>query len=309
MATHSLPDHFASFFRKLNPSASFEATASSQYNTIKGLLEDSSGLAASLSPACFLQGSYRQQTAIYSINDVDIVALCNLWQGPGTGGKTYTRDEIFAIIVAPLLNDGRYHAKVRFGPTSMCIKVDLGIKVEILPVVFKAGNANPLVEPFRLYRPAIAEWQDGFARYHQKHLSAKNSLERTGCNFIPAIKVFKHLRSLNNLNAVSFHIECLLYFLDDSFFIGQPCEYIPALLNKIASVTMENCYNTVVKTPCGDRDIFTGSEWRLADWAIFHSKLQDWARVATSARDAQGKGDAIRYWRALLGNDYFPESV
>jgi hypothetical protein len=311
MATHNLPDHFASFFRRLNPGQSFEATASSQYATIKGLLEDRSGAAASLAPVCFLQGSYRQQTAIYSINDVDMVALCKLWQGPGTGtgGRTYTRDEIFEIIAAPLKNDGRYRTKVRFGAESMCVKVDLGIKVEILPVVFKIGTNDQAVEPFRLYRPATAQWEDGFARYHQKRLSAKNSQERTGCNFIPAVKVFKHLRSRNNLNAVSFHIECLLYVLDDPFFVGQPCDYIPALLNKIASVTTENCYKTVVKTPCGDRDIFTASEWSAADWWDFHARLQEWARLATSARDAQGKGEAIKYWRALLGDDYFPESV
>ena len=140
MATHSLPDHFSSFFRRLNPGLIFEATVSSQYNTIKGLIEDRTGLAASLSPVCFLQGSYRQQTAIYSINDVDIVVLCSLWQ-PGFGaggGRSYGRNEIFDIIAAPLRNDGRYRTKVRFGPTSMCIKVDLSIKVEILPVVFKS---------------------------------------------------------------------------------------------------------------------------------------------------------------------------
>jgi hypothetical protein len=191
----------------------------------------------------------------------------------------------------------------------MCIKVDLSIKVEILPVVFKNGNTNQLVEPFRLYRPETAQWEDGFARNHQKLLSAKNSYERTGANFIPVVKVFKHLRSRNKLNAVSFHIECLLHYLADSHFVGQPCDYIPAVLNKIASVTTENCYKTVVKTPCGDRDIFTASEWGTADWWIFHAHLQEWARTATLARDAQGKGDAIKYWRMLLGDDYFPEAI
>src|SRR5438128_1289052 len=82
-----------------------ELTASSEHNTIRGLIEARDGPAAELAPVTFLQGSYRQQTAIYEINDVDIVALCKLWY-PGNGiggGRNYGRDEIFRIIAAPLL--------------------------------------------------------------------------------------------------------------------------------------------------------------------------------------------------------------
>src|SRR5258708_2251868 len=105
MAVHALSKHFQVFFGRLNPSSSFEQTASSQHNSIRGLIEDRNGAAAELAPITFLQGSYRQQTAIYTINDVDIVALCNL-SYPGTPGgfaKQYDRNEIFRIIAAPLL--------------------------------------------------------------------------------------------------------------------------------------------------------------------------------------------------------------
>jgi hypothetical protein len=305
----SLPNHFASFFGRLNPGASFEATASTQYNTIKGLIEDRSGRAAELAPTCFLQGSYKQQTAIYSISDIDIVSLCRLWS-PGTGvGRGYSRDQIFDIVAAPLRNDGRYSSKVRYGPTSMCIKVDLGIKVEILPVVFKAGNNDSTKEPFRLYRPASSAWEDGYARYHQSYLSRKNGEGRADGNFIPAVKVFKHLRSLNRLEAVSFHIECLLHLLPDSLFLGCPADYIPALLNNIAAEDAATWYRKAVRTPCGDRDIFTSNEWGADSWCNFHAWVRYWAQNATAARDAREQNSAIRLWKAVLGNDYFPEQV
>src|SRR5438045_5565451 len=115
------------------------------------------------------------------MHDIDVLVLCRLWHPSAAGGygKSYGRDEIFRIIAAPLLRDGRYSAKVRYGLSSMCIKVDLGIKVEILPVVFKAGNNDPDAEPFRLYRPATGNWEDGFARLHRAKLSAKNLQART----------------------------------------------------------------------------------------------------------------------------------
>ena len=82
MAYFALSENFGAFFNRLNPSSTFEKRAASEHATITGLIEDRKGLAASLSPRCFLQGSYKQNTAIYTINDVDIVALCALWQ-PG----------------------------------------------------------------------------------------------------------------------------------------------------------------------------------------------------------------------------------
>jgi hypothetical protein len=74
MAVHSLTENFEYFFGRLNPSPTYEQRASSEYNSVKALLENSETLLG-LQPLCFLQGSYRWQTAIHAINDVDIVLL------------------------------------------------------------------------------------------------------------------------------------------------------------------------------------------------------------------------------------------
>jgi len=305
-AFHSLTDNFASFFKKLNPKPSFEETAAREYKTIKGLLEDRNGPAAKLSPTCFLQGSYKQDTAIYSINDVDIVALCSLWQPDPGGGRGWSRDDIFATVAAPLLNDGRYNHKVRYGPQSMCIKVDLGIAIEILPVVYKAGVYDSSNEPFRLYRPEKPAWEDGYARRHQTYLSQKNQAERTGGRFIPAIKVLKHLRSQSELHAVSFHIECLLYSLPDAVFSGGPADYINAILNYLASKSASTWYQQQVMTPCGERKIFTASEWGAGSWATFHEHVRQWVQASQAAVMASIQSKAIEAWQLLLGNDFFP---
>lgn len=312
MAIHDLSANFKSFFGRLNPGTSFTATASSQYNTIKGLIGDRSGPAAALSPSCFLQGSYRQDTAIYTINDVDIVALCQLWYpaSGGSGGDTiYYRDDIFRIIAAPLLADGRYRDKVKFGSQSMCIKVDLGIKVEILPVVYKLGTNEAQVEPFMLYRPENARWEDGYARYHQRWLTWKDRDEATGGNFIPTIKVLKHIRSLFSQKAVSFHLECLLYSLPDSVFRGGPADSIASVLSQIAARTPQEWYQSRCMTPCGDRDIFTGSEWGAQDWWGFHELLSKCSQVALGAIQTPTQSQAISSWQAILGKDYFPATV
>jgi len=133
MAVHALTRQFKAFFGSLNPSPSFTSRAASEHATITSLLTREDGPASALAPRCFLQGSYKQQTAIYTINDVDLVALCRAKQGLGAylfdSQARALRDEIFATLSSALESDSRYSGKVRYSANSMCIKVDLGIRV------------------------------------------------------------------------------------------------------------------------------------------------------------------------------------
>jgi hypothetical protein len=306
MVYHALTRHFAYFFGRLNPSESFGTRAAAHYGNVKDLIESRTGPARVLSPRCFLQGSYRNETATYTINDVDVVALCALWQ-PGSGsGSGWDRDAIFDTIAAPLYNDLRYYNKIRYGAQSMVIKLDIEPRLEILPVVYKAGNYDFNKEPFRLYRPENAQWEDGYARYHKRLLSGKNEVGKTANNFVPAIKVFKHLRTRYSVPAVSFHVECLLYSLPNSLFRGGPADYIPDVLFEIVATSASSWYARYLPTPCGDRDIFTNEEWGRADWEAFHRAAEQWSLWANIARYATDRDVAIQYWRSLLGEDFFP---
>jgi hypothetical protein len=95
--SYSLSSRFDYFFSRMNPSPSITSVASSEYQTITGLLESRTGAAAPLNIYCFQQGSYGRATAIHTINDLDIVALCQLQFTMGSsGGLVWTR----AIITA-----------------------------------------------------------------------------------------------------------------------------------------------------------------------------------------------------------------
>lgn len=306
MAVHSLSDNFASFFSRINPSPTWVTKASSQYNSIKDLLESAIGNVAQLKPKIFLQGSYGRDTAIYTINDLDIVALCDLWYPPaqGVGGVGWSRDKIFDSLAEPLLNDGRYASKVVYGPQSMCIKMDLGIKVEILPAVFRRGNNDPNIEPFYLYRPDRGRWEEGVAKYHQFYLTEKN--RHTNGNFIPMVKVLKHIRSHFNSNAVSFHLECLLHKMKDQYFEGNPADYITEVISRIAIHNSAEWQSWDIETPCGDRKLFSDSEWKASDWAAFHLLLSKITPVLIEAVSTEDKHRAVQCWQAVLGDDFFP---
>jgi Second Messenger Oligonucleotide or Dinucleotide Synthetase domain len=309
VAVHALTDQFTSLFKRLNPSEEFERRAVTEYAQIKGLIEKGDGPAGEIAPQCFLQGSYREETAIYAINDVDVVALCRLWYPATPGSAPWSRDQIFATVAAAIAADPGYADKVQWGPTSMVIKVDLDIKVEVLPVVFAAGTTDPKREPFILYRPESQAWEHGWARTHQYLLTQKNVAFGVGGNFKPMIKVLKHLRSRWNLDAVSFHLECLLYSLPNTVFVGGPADYITHVIMAIVQKPATTWYQEGALTPCADRDIFTASEWGYESWATFHEAAGQWLYGAAAATRSQSKADAIGHWQTLLGEDFFPAAV
>jgi hypothetical protein len=137
----------------------------------------------------------------------------------------------------------------------------------------------------------------------------KNRADWTQGNFIPAIKVFKHLRTLHNVEAVSFHIECLLYSIANQMFYGPPADYIPQLLGAIASKTALEWYLQPLMTPCGERSIFSGDEWTWASWQRYHEAVKSWYSLAWLANREGNEDNAITLWKALLGGGYFPQLV
>jgi hypothetical protein len=120
------------------------------------------------------------------------------------------------------------------------------------------------------------------------------------------IKVVKHLRDIAGLDAVSFHIETLLYHIGDQCFLGSPAQYIPIVLRAIAAQTADQWYGQRVMTPCGDRDIFTPTEWTGNSWNSFHEAVSMWATMAEIAAGNADRGGAITWWKYLLGDNHFP---
>ncbi len=308
---HNLTNNFAAFFKRINPSQSYERTAASAHSQITALIEDKDGPAADLRIQCFLQGSYKRDTAIHTINDVDVVALCRL--SHTSAANQNTRDQIFKIVAEAIAKNKTYQDKLQYRKRSTCIKVVLeGIKIEILPALRVKGKPYQY-EPFYIFKPNEDEtidgyWQRTFARQHQHLCTQKNSA--TNNLFVPIIKVMKHLRfidpSLNEQDAVSFHIECLLYALKNSIFTGSSCECIEYVLKALAGFTPDKADISGVKSPCGDKELFCSDEWSIASYSRFHDSVSRWYKIASGANQQQDRDKAIDDWKQLLGDSYFP---
>ncbi len=313
-AHHHLTDSFAAFFKRINPSRTYERTAASAHSQITALIEEKDGPAGNLRIQCFLQGSYKRDTAIHTINDVDIVALCSLSHTPMANQNT--RDQIFKMVTEAIATNKTYRDKLQYRKRSVCIKVMLeGIKIEVLPTLRLKGKPYEY-EPFYMFKPNEDEaldgyWQRTFARQHQ-HLCAQKNSTANGL-FIPIIKVLKHLRFidsyLNEQDAVSFHVECLLYALKNSVFTGSSCECIESVLKALAGFTPDKADISGVKSPCGDKEIFCSDEWSVVSYSRFHDSVSRWYKIAARANQQRDRDEAINEWKQLLGDSYFPRDL
>ncbi|MCH7754923.1 nucleotidyltransferase [candidate division KSB1 bacterium] len=173
---HKLTENFTAFFKRINPSLSYEQIAARAQAQITNLIEDKAGPAGDLRIKCFLQGSYRRDTAIHTINDVDIVALCSL--SHSSNANYNTRNQIFGMIAKAIAKNKVYSDKIKYRNRSICIKILLeGVKIEILPALRMKGQ-NYTFEPFYIFQPEIGSngnWIEAFARQHQKLCTKKNS--------------------------------------------------------------------------------------------------------------------------------------
>ena len=124
------------------------------------------------------------------------------------------------------------------------------------------------------------------------------------------IKVLKHLRFIdlrfNEQDAVSFHIECLLYALKNSIFGGSSCVCIESILKALAGFTPDKAEMSGIKNPCGDKELFGPDQWSIATYAHFNDSITRWYEIAARANRQQDRDKAIDTWKELLGDNYFP---
>ncbi len=307
-SNNKLSSNFAAFFSKINPSKTYKNIAASAHSNITSLIEKSDGPAKDYKIKCFLQGSYKRNTAIHTINDVDIIAACDLSYKESANQNT--RNQIFKVISDSIGEAETYREKIKFNNESVCVKVLLsGIKIEILPALKIIGKPIDH-EPFYTFLPNnnfSGSWKKTYAKKHQVLCTQKNS--QTDGLFIPLIKVFKHLRfienSLSETIVPSFYIECLLYALKNTIYSGSISDCIEAVLQSLAGFSADKAYQSGLKSPCKDEVIFGTKKWCREDYNKFNSSVKKWYEIVKYANQLEDKDKAIDSWKSLLGDSYF----
>jgi hypothetical protein len=238
----------------------------------------------------FLQGSYRNDTAIADINDVDIVALHMPSRSPSTHAEWQSLfDRVARIIRSTKLVTG----SVRLG--DKCVKYEGALKADVVPAI--RGAVLSSIDPVTIYSRSGRSERPNHPRDH--YANGVRKQKATNDAYKPTVRLFKRwVRQYPTLNAPSFYVECAVHSVPSSEFNA----YLPLSL---ASVALKLCgYSKYEYVPsvAGDKDILVDSEWRPSDFEKFQAKLLSDAKLVLDAMKANSASEADRLWRLAFGD-------
>jgi hypothetical protein len=242
----------------------------------------------------FLQGSYRNDTGVADINDVDIVAVRkSTYSGefsPMTFSTTIPWTQIFQEVQERL--EASHHYRGKTEPGDKCITVNTDFHADVVPAVKISSDGE---DPIAVYSFQAGRERKNFPRVHYQNNVEKQ--DQTDGAYKPTVRIFKRwVRNwfAGTKVAPSFYVECLVYNVpNDRFFVDGAVSFFSVGHYIVQSVSQISYVGSVA----GDKDILVNSEWEPAKFQQFRNKL-DFAigRVAMALK-ATSAADAQTYWR------------
>lgn len=283
--THLIPEVAAHQYTAA-PSSTIVSAAKSLQVTIRGVLGSEY--------ETFLQGSYKNDTGVPDLNDVDVVALRkHTYSRVFTNlppGEPITWDAIFTDVQSRLEASHHYRGKTERG--DKCIKVNTLFKADVVPAVHLG---SPSIDPIAVYSFREGSERKNYPRVHYEHGKHKNA--STAGNYKPTVRMFK--RWTRNWFggtdvAPSFYIECLVHSVPDGLFTSDPPDTFVRIADHI--VNKLNRYS-VVMSVAGDKDILTSDEWSPEKFDAVQGQVGRSLSLAAQAFNAMSSEQAGRLWR------------
>jgi hypothetical protein len=282
----SLDAEFVSRFAA-PPSKTTVDSAISAHTNIRALLDDTKY-------ATTLQGSYKNDTALADMNDVDICAVdralvSRQFSRSAGSGPGVAWDEIFGRIERVL--QGSHHYAGKWKREDKCIRVNTQIRVDIVPAVRVVDAAQ---DPIAIYSFSKGAERLNWPRGHYEGAAAKSG--RTNGNFKQTVRLFKRWSRCwfqGTKVAPSYYLECALHSCEDHQFTGDLAADFERLAGRLTSFS----YGTS-KVPriAGEGDLLSPGEWTSENFTRFQTQLRSSLGQVRAARTSWDSASARRFW-------------
>jgi len=290
MADHLISDAEIARYSRTPSLATVTAVASLQ-NAIRDVLGSEY--------ETFLQGSYRNDTSIRDLNDVDIVAvLKGTFSGPFTGRafpQPRTWPDIFGDVARRLATSASFRGKTSFG--NRCVRVTSSRQADVVPAVRITRYDE---DPIAIYSFREQKEKLSYPRTHYDNSVAKH--KRTGQTYKAVVRMFKNWAANHwpsGSVARSFHLESLVYSVPDDRFssdLGLAFFRIAYYIETLVPPSPA----PVVLSVAGDKDILSAAEWNATDYARFHAQVGRSTTLLAAALEAKSQSEASKFWRAAF---------
>lgn len=248
----------------------------------------------------FLQGSYKNDTAIRDINDVDIVAVRRTVVSTVFSTERYSTivpwEDLFGRIERALNATTRFRGKVTRG--DKCVKVEETWSADVIPAVRIRPTADE--DPIAVFSFRESKERQNWPRVHYNNGVAKQ--KATDGRFKPMVRMLKnwvanHWPDSNV--APSFYVECVVSNVEDSQFLGDPAECF-FMVGRWIVKSLPVASTTKIMSVARDKDILVGTEWSFAQYGTFYRQLDHSTGILAKALSATSGAEATRLWHLVF---------
>ncbi len=171
-----VPSYFRDFLHAIQPTPANRGRAIQLHSTLRGRLAAAESFEDWYSDS-FLYGSYRRNTAVQPIKDVDICVLLDI-------GPSDHQPQAVVARLRRVLEEIGYEAKTALQRRS--VRIDMsGTTLDVVPVVATGGVDPPLVIPDR----KLTTW---VSTHPKGHLAAATQLNKDSAKrYVPLVKMVK----------------------------------------------------------------------------------------------------------------------
>ncbi|HZH16995.1 MAG TPA: nucleotidyltransferase [Archangium sp.] len=237
----------------------------------------------------FLQGSYRNDTALADMNDVDIVAVSR------RAGLT-TREALFRDIKNRLQQSSQYVG--RWTEEDKCIRLNLPVRIDIVPAI----ASDPYQDPIEIFSLRGGQRQN-WPRLHHEKGKAKSAA--TSGHFKQVVRLFKRWRTCHfgsRKVAPSYYLECLLYtFPNTSFSADLATNFVTLSQAILRAFPDARAYHSrPLPRMAGQGNLFSSGEWDAQSFEQFRGRLAQALPHAERALGAATPERARQDWKAAF---------
>ncbi len=272
------------------PSETTVSRAISVHESVRDLLGDTEY-------ATLLQGSYKNDTALWDMNDVDIVAVSKGLVSSYFTGSTPTNGvpwpDIFSRIEKKLQTDSRYQGK--WTREDKCIRLNTGVKVDIVPAV-RIGDAT--ADPIAIYSFRAAKERKNWPRAHFDAGAAKSAA--TNGAFKQTVRLLKRWSRCwfsDRKIAPSYYLECAVHAQPNTAFSGNLAR---DFVSVAAGIGQLRYGSSPLPRQAGEGNLLLPDEWPSAQFQQFQQTLQRAAVHAQAALNAYSEISARNQWIAAF---------
>jgi len=303
---------FDKFLHNIQPDERMVKHAHNAHEPVRDFLENDEAFKYYVEDS-FLYGSYKRNTAVGDIKDVDIVVVTNF----DTGSEEYTPQKVLRKLKSALAKHYGDPKNQEYQRRSIRINdplpdnQDVEMTLDIIPAVAINGGDQPLLVPDR----ELKEWIWSNPKGHLEYTKNLNKPENSEERFVPLVKIMKwwwkyqcsvRQPKEDRPKPKGFWIEVLT---GENFDSSQHF-YADHFITVLSNVSVK--YSGVAYAPdLADPSLpgeYIKTDITKEQFGIFMKAVSESLELAKQARSHPNDFESSKIWQKIFGPEKFPLS-